>query len=327
VEEHLETALAQRLACLLDGDTDAYRLFSGRGDGISGLIAEKLADVAVLEVMQGKFDGGEPVMQAAAKWYARTLGLSTVYAKTLPRDRSAVGRRPAKPAPRTARPLAECAPIWGAAGDDAITVRESGIAYLVKPKERYQVGLFLDQRENRRRLAELAEGRRVLNLFAYTCAFSIAAARGGAASTASVDVSKKVLEWGKLNFGANDIPLDTHRFYCCEAFAFYQRAKRQGLEFDVAILDPPTFSRTKNPPGVFQVEKDMVRLIQGAIDLLAPRGVMLVSTNHRELTEGWVRAQVQTALGRRPFKFLKPVPQQIDFLGSRESSKSVWVSI
>jgi len=106
-------------------------------------------------------------------------------------------------------------------------VLENGIRFLVRPHDGHSTGLFLEHRDNRKRVRRLAAGRNMLNAFAYTCGFSVAAALGGAAGTVSVDVSKKYLEWGKCNFAANELNLADHRFICSDIFDYYRRARRR----------------------------------------------------------------------------------------------------
>ena len=230
LEECLEVALAGRLPWLLDESSDAYRLLDAAPDGVPGLVAERLGPVVILQVQQGKFDGGEEALQQAATWYGRRLRPRAVYVKRIPRDRSQEGRRQPKA-------LTDAQPIWGKPVQPEVEIKEDGISVLVRPYDGYLTGFFTAHAENRRWVRRHAEGLRVLNLFAYTCGFSVAAAVGGAASTASVDVSKKVLEWGKRNFEANGLSLEDHRFYCSDAFEFFKRAERQELRFDLILLD------------------------------------------------------------------------------------------
>src|SRR6202040_322297 len=132
--------------------------------------------------------------------------------------------------------------------------------------EGYSVGLFFDQRDNRRRLlvnhvaAEFplfpggADEAEVLNTFAYTCGFSVAAAKAGARAT-SLDLSKKYLEWGKRNFALNQLDPAAHDFIFGDVFDWLRRLAKKGRAFDVVILDPPTFSQSREA-GTFQAEKD-----------------------------------------------------------------------
>lgn len=315
--DRLETGLAARMPCLLDPNTNAYRLLDGRADGVSGLIADRLGDVIVLQAQRGKFQGGDERIRAAAAWYGEMFGARAVYVKDIPRDRSHA-------AESSLEALQNETPMWGEAADPEIEIRENGLAFLVRPYDGYAVGLFLDHRENRRRIRSLSRNQSVLNTFAYTCAFSVSAAAGGASSTVSVDVSKRALEWGKRNFAATDVALTNHKFICSDTFDYFKRAHRQGHFFDVIILDPPTFSRAKKPARVFEVAKDMSRLVAEALTILAPKGLMMISTNHQDLSSTWLRRQITDAARSRRPTFLPDTASAPDIADPTRTAKTVF---
>jgi 23S rRNA (cytosine1962-C5)-methyltransferase len=317
VHDQLESALAGRAPCLLDTKTNCFRLVSGKADGISGLIADKLGDVVIASVQQGKFQGGDARLQRAAEWFKRRLDVRAVYAKTIPRDRSG--------ATEAAKRAHDPKPLIGKPGDAELIVRENSLRFIIKPHDGYLSGLFLDQRDNRSRVRSLAKGKRVLNTFAYTCGFSVSAAAGGAAHTASVDVSKKSLEWGKANFAANKIPLDKHKFYCSDVFEYFKRAERQKHKYDLIILDPPTFARSKKPVRVFSVRTDMKRLIAESLRLLDRDGMMLISTNERSLPQVWLREQVSAAARGRSFRVTESPDAPIDLTSDPDAAKAIFV--
>ena len=124
--------------------------------------------------------------------------------------------------------------------------REEGLAYVIRPGEGLSTGLFPDMREGRARVRAWAAGRRVLNTFAYTCGFGVAAAAGGAARVLNLDLSKSVLEWGQANYRANGFEPDPHDFVFGDVFDWLVRLAKRGDRFDLVILDPPGFSRTKS---------------------------------------------------------------------------------
>jgi 23S rRNA (cytosine1962-C5)-methyltransferase len=318
LEDSLEVALAGRLERLLDESTNAYRLTDGAADGIPGLIAELLGPVVILQLRQGKFDEDEEALQRAAAWYGRRLKVRAVYVKKIPRDRS----QPDRHRPKA---LMDERPLWGRPVKREVEILEDGIRYVVRPYDGYLTGFFTAHAENRRWVRRHAKGLHVLNLFAYTCGFSVAAAIGDAATTASADVSKKALEWGKENFEANGLSLDDHRFYCSDAFEFFRRAERQGLRFDLIVLDPPAFARGGKPARVFQVEKHMTPLVSGALKLLKRRGRMLVSANFRGVTDKWLRERVKAATGRRKCRFPDPPPLPLGFAPERRESETIVV--
>ena len=140
----------------------------------------------------------------------------------------------------------------------------------------YSVGLFLDQRENRSFVRRIVP-KKVLNCFAYTCSFSVAAASVGA-QTVSVDLSKKSLARGRENFGLNSLSTADHRFIADDVLTVVPKLARKGEKFDVIILDPPTFSRTKRGKG-FQVERDFEGLLHAATEVAERDSHILLSTN------------------------------------------------
>src|SRR5438477_6668598 len=146
----------------------------------------------------------------------------------------------------------------------------------------YSVGLFIDQRENRRYVRQ-SSAKRLLNCFAYTCSFSVAAASVGA-QTVNVDLSKKSLERGRQNFVLNSLSTEGHKFIADDVRPVLQRLARRGEQFEMIILDPPTFSRTKGG-AAFHVEKDFEELIVAALELIERNARILLSTNCETLNE------------------------------------------
>jgi len=167
--------------------------------------------------------------------------------------------------------------IRGTAAEDPVSlVRESGLSFEVDFQGGYSCGLFLDQRANRLRLREKKPAR-VLNTFAYTCSFSVAAAAVGA-ETVSLDLAKVALERGRRNFTHNGLSLDGHRFIADDVLDVLPRLVRRGEKFNAIILDPPTFSRGRSGRP-FRVERDLPTLIDLAVQCSAPGASILLSTN------------------------------------------------
>jgi 23S rRNA (cytosine1962-C5)-methyltransferase len=189
---------------------------------------------------------------------------------------------------RTAREQAAPALVDGEA-PGRIEVREGGRRYWVEPAAGYSSGLFLDQRINRAWVAGLAP-RASLNLFAYTCSFSVCAARGGG-TTRSVDVSKRALAWGRENLILNGLDPDHgHACFADDAAAHVARLERRGERFDLVVLDPPTFGRAG--ARTFQLERDLPGLADACIALLQPGGWLLLSCNRA----GWTTRDLQRVL-------------------------------
>src|SRR5438067_1262506 len=162
------------------------------------------------------------------------------------------------------------------------TALERTLYYGIDFSAGYSVGLFIDQRENRRFVRDLAPAT-LLNCFAYTCSFSVAAATVGA-KTVSVDLSKKSLSRGRENFALNSLSTADHRFLADDVMAVLPRLARKGEKFDVIILDPPTFSRTHRGKAL-QVEQDFETLLLAALEVAERNARILLSTNCSTLGE------------------------------------------
>jgi 23S rRNA (cytosine1962-C5)-methyltransferase len=232
----------------------------------------------------------------------------------------------------------------GKAAPERFTIHENGLSFELSFAEGYSVGLFLDQRDNRRRLltrhvaaefplAQSAIGNRpleILNVFAYTCGFSVCAAKAGARTT-NVDLSKRWLEWGRRNFALNGLDLPGHEFIYGDAFDWLRRLAKKRRRFDVILLDPPTFSQSK-ASGVFRAEKDYGRLVTAALPLLRSGGVLFASTNAADWPPDTFLADVDDAIRRAQRRVLQRhyAPQPPDFPISRAEPgylKTVWLRL
>jgi 23S rRNA (guanine2445-N2)-methyltransferase / 23S rRNA (guanine2069-N7)-methyltransferase len=157
-------------------------------------------------------------------------------------------------------------------------VEENGCRFLVNLEDYLDTGLFLDQRLTRRLIGELARGRDFLNLFGYTGTASVAAARGGARSTTTVDMSRTYLDWARRNLEANGFAGSRHALVQADCLRWLADARG---EYGLVFLDPPSFSTSKRMRGTLDVQRDHVRLIVDTARLLARDGVLLFSTNLR----------------------------------------------
>jgi 23S rRNA (cytosine1962-C5)-methyltransferase len=188
----------------------------------------------------------------------------------------------------------------------------------------YSVGLFVDQRENRRYVHHVAP-KRLLNCFAYTCSFSVNAASVGA-TTVNIDLSKKSLARGRENFALNSLPTIDHRFIADDVMAVLPRLGRKGEKFDMIILDPPTFSRA--PGGkTFHVEDDFEKLLVSALELAQRDSRILLSTNCSALREHALEVMARYALKitRRAGTFHRQPPLP-DFPPGAGAS-SIWLTL
>ena len=173
-------------------------------------------------------------------------------------------------------------------------------------------------------------GMELLNTFAYTCGFSVCAAKAGARTT-SLDLSRKYLEWGKRNFALNGLSVSDHAFIASDVFDWLRRLARKQRRFDLIALDPPTFSQSKEH-GVFQAQKDFAELVTSALPLLKPQGVLFVSSNAARLAPEEFLRQITTAVGAARRKILRQhyAPQPPDFpitRGEPAYLKTIWLRV
>lgn len=189
--------------------------------------------------------------------------------------------------------------------------KENDMALVGSLDRGHNFGLFLDQRERRQWVKNHSQNKRVLNLFSFSCGFSVAAALGGATEVVSVDVSKKYLEWGRENFSLNNIDPQAHKFYDMDSLDYLSYAKKKSMKFDIIICDPPSFSRHKKSKKVFKIDKDALMLLTACRDVLSEDGVLLFSTNF----EAWDF-----------FKWHQWIEENLQNIGflELESSESQW---
>ncbi len=187
---------------------------------------------------------------------------------------------------------------WSSAEAPAVwRVEEHGLAYMLRSDRGQAPGLFLDQRRNREWILGEAQGRKVLNLFAYTGGFGLCAARGGAEEVVNVDSSRANLEWARENVRLNDLDELLIEFAGVDARQFMRGCRRRGRRFDLIVCDPPSFSR--GAEGVFRIERDLPALLAAAAALLRPGGKMLVSSNYEKWTAPRFEQVVAEALRGR----------------------------
>ncbi|NTX66567.1 class I SAM-dependent methyltransferase [Myxococcus sp. CA051A] len=189
---------------------------------------------------------------------------------------------------------------WGRAqygrvgqGNGRLVVEERGLKFWVNLGDYLDTGLFMDHRDTRQRVREEAKGKRFLNLFAYTGAFTVYAAAGGAASTVTVDLSNSYLDWAEDNLDLNGLANSRHELIRADAKAWVEAQARGPERFDLIVCDPPSFSTSKKMTGSFNVQRDHPRLLDALRTLLSPGGVLYFSNNFlgfqldAKATRGW----------------------------------------
>ena len=168
----------------------------------------------------------------------------------------------------------------GALGEDFI-VYEHGRQFWVNLDKYLDTGLFLDHRNTRYKVGNMAAGKRFLNLFSYTGSFTVYAATGGAIYSETVDLSNTYLDWAKRNFQLNNMDLNQHQIVRADVFQYLQDAAKQNKQFDLIVLDPPSFSNSKKMLDILDIQRDQAKLIDGAMNVLASDGLLYFSNNLR----------------------------------------------
>jgi 23S rRNA (cytosine1962-C5)-methyltransferase len=294
--DHLLQAAVAKRSSLLTAGTDAVRLADGAGDGLPGLILEAYAGRWLVSTT------GDSLAPEVRDWL-HGQGRSCYWKRLDHHQKES--------------PLHLCGPEITA----PFLIRENGMAVEISFQSGYSQGIFLDQRENRSEVRKLMQpGMKLLNTFAYTGAFSVAAAMAGAETT-TLDLSQPYLDWAKRNFSHNSLDPTAHHFCKGDTFHWLRRFSRQGRTFDGIILDPPTFSRDEKGK-VFRVEQHFGELAALAAELLAPGGWLLCSTNCRHLGLNDFQKQLRSAI-RHPLS-ARHSEMPADFTDA-SYLKSVWL--
>ena len=268
--ERLTRALGLRRALGFVGTESAFRLVNAEGDELPGFSVDRFGEYAVICAPS------RPLLPFARLLAQATLAASATIGEP-PLLGAVIKVRGKDPQDRSHKDE-----IIGAAPPEKYVVHELGAPYEVHLLGSLNVGLFPDMREQRRHIARFVTGRRVLNTFAYTGALSIAAARAGADSVTSVDLSSGVLAWARENFRLSGFAAGDarFRFEVSDVKRFMQKEVERGSLYDTILLDPPTVSAAR--ASQWSMKKDYPQLLALATKLLPPSGgILWVSANTR----------------------------------------------
>jgi 23S rRNA (cytosine1962-C5)-methyltransferase len=303
---------AIRRRARLSSITNAMRLVNGVGDGLDGLLIDRYNKHLHIQVLKDH-------------WHKQMDEICHLLASSMPVEYLIVKYR-------NSLPLA--GRVREGDGDPRTIVEEHGIKFEVNLNDGLNCGLFLDMRHNRQMVGQCCKGKKVLNCFSYTCSFGVHARVGGAVGVINTDISRKILERGKNNYRLNALSTASGEFIQLDTFLFLQRAFKKGIGFDMIILDPPSFAR--HGGQVFQVKRDLPKLIALAVAVLNPGGMLLVTTNYSEIShadlERMLAAGVKSSsrghIDRRVER-IQRVGQDEDFIGSNSFKESflagLWV--
>jgi 23S rRNA (cytosine1962-C5)-methyltransferase len=320
----IEPRLTLRTAVIEPDSTNDFRVIHGASDGWPGWFVEKLGDFLLSQSEASLSAKQSEELSRLAKIFSSRGAYHKILSRQVRRS-----------IPTEASPQL----VFGEAAPERFEILENGVRYEMSFNEGYSMGLFLDQRDNRRRFLtshiaadfHLADSRlEILNCFAYTCGFSMCAAKAGARTT-SLDLSKKYLEWGKRNFALNGLDPAAHDFIFGDTFDWLRRLAKKDRAFDAIALDPPTFSQSKEH-GTFRAEKDFGKLVAASLPLVKPGGILFCSTNAADFLPEIFLAEIEKAVFQSRRKILQQhyFPQPPDFPISRAELaylKTVWLRI
>ena len=300
-------AKEKRKAYYQDDLTTAFRLFNQEGDGFGGLTVDLYGDYAVFSWYNSYvYQIRQTISEAFRQVFPEVLG---TYEKI-----------------RFKGLDYESAHVYGQEAPDFFTVLENGVLYQVFMNDGLMTGIFLDQHEVRGSLVDgLAMGKSLLNMFSYTAAFSVAAAMGGASQTTSVDLAKRSRELSEAHFQANGISTDDHRFVVMDVFEYFKYAKRKGLNYDVIVLDPPSFARNKKQ--TFSVAKDYYKLISQSLEILNPGGIIIASTNAANVSRQKFTEQIDKGFAGRSYQILNKYGLPADFAYNKKDESSNYLKV
>jgi 23S rRNA (cytosine1962-C5)-methyltransferase len=301
--ERFEAALARR-ASLLDSNTDGYRIVHGESDGLPGFIADRYADTLVVKLYS----------HAWIPWLRLALNPLLAHqpaARVVLRLSRQLSERP-----EALAGLHDGQLLLGSLPDKPLIYSENGLRFEVDPIRGQKTGAFLDQRDNRARVEQLASEERVLNVFSYTGGFSVYAARGGAREICSVDQSGPALAASVRNFAINtDLPAVSaaeHETIEGDAFAVMKDLDQAGRRFDLVIVDPPAFARRRSQ--VAGALEAYGRLAQLALRVLEPGGKIVLSSCSKPVDSDAFREVVCAAAARtrRPLQDIQETGHALD---------------
>lgn len=316
IDRLLRAAITRRLPLITSQTTNAIRLLTGPAEYMHGLIVEQFADVIILQVLDDRKEM-QQALRPIASFYRELLGARAVYVKRFVKDRAAVDVD-------LRETLFSPKPLQGAPAAPQVEVNENGVLFAIRPYDGFSVGLFPDQRDNRKRIRELATGKEVLNLFAYTCGFSVSAAMGGAKATTSVDLAPKHLEWGKVNFKLNNLDPGAHEFVAADAMDYLSRAAKHERQFDIIVIDAPTFAHGRKAGKDFSIDRDLPTLTTAAAKVLRKGGTIMISTNNRKMSHRSMREKIKQGANRRRVEFTASPPLPLDYAIDPDHAKTVF---
>jgi 23S rRNA (cytosine1962-C5)-methyltransferase len=307
----LKAAFGERESFYKSTETTAFRVFNGEGDGIGGLTIDYFDGYYLLTwYSKGIYHFQEFIINSLKE----LVKYKAIYQK--------------KRFDEKGKYIDEDDFVAGERGEFPIIVKENGVNLAVYLNESAMVGVFLDQRDVRRTIRDkYAKGMSVLNTFSYTGVFSVFAALGGATKTTSVDLANRSRSKTIEQFGVNGIDYQAQDIIVEDVFNYFKYAVKKALKFDVVILDPPSFARSKK--FVFSAEKDYKNLLKEAISITEDNGIIVASTNcssfNMDKFKGFIDTAFKESNGR--YKVMEEFSLPEDFRTHKEFPESDYLKV
>ncbi|PGX57396.1 RlmI/RlmK family 23S rRNA methyltransferase [Bacillus anthracis] len=260
-ESKIKSALHKRKQFYKSSDTTAFRALNGEGDGLGGLIIDYYDGYYVVSwYSEGIYTFRDEIIAALQK----VANFKGIYEK--------------KRFDTKGKYIEGDDFVAGERGEFPLIVKENGVNFAVYLNDGAMVGVFLDQRNVRKQIRDkYAKGRTVLNMFSYTGAFSVFASLGGASKTTSVDLANRSLSKTIEQFSVNEVDYEAQDIIVEDVFLYFKYAAKKKMKFDMVVLDPPSFARSKK--YTFSAAKDYKNLLKETIAITENNGIIVASTN------------------------------------------------
>lgn len=310
-EKKLKVALDYRESFFQDAETSAFRVFNGEGDGIGGLTIDYFDDYYLINwYSEGIYHFHDEIIGSLKA----LVTYKAIYQK--------------KRFDEKGKYIEDDDFVMGERGQFPIIVKENGVHFSVYLNESAMVGVFLDQRDVRKTIRDhYANGKTVLNTFSYTGAFSVFAAVGGATKTTSVDLANRSLNKTIEQFSINGIDYEAEDIIVMDVFNYFKYAVKKERKFDMVILDPPSFARSKK--FVFSAEKDYKNLLKETIAITEDNGIIVASTNCSSFGMEKFKGFIDSAFKEkgRKYKFLEEFSLPADFRTIKEFPEGNYLKV
>ncbi len=307
----LRDAINYRESFFNSSDTNAFRIVNGEGDGLGGVTIEYFDGYYLINwYSKGIYRFREYIVNALKE----LVEFKAIYQK--------------KRFDVSGKYIEEDDFVAGERGTFPIIVKENGVNFAVYLNEGAMVGVFLDQRDVRKTIRDAyAKGKNVLNTFSYTGAFSVFAAAGGAIKTTSVDLANRSLSKTIEQFRLNGVDIESQDIIVEDVFNYFKYAVKKQLRFDMVILDPPSFARSKKM--VFSAEKDYKNLLKEAISITEDEGIIVASTNSSSFNMKKFKSFIEQAFNEmnRKYQLIEEFSLPKDFKTIKEFPEGNYLKV